>query len=52
VAATALGKYDPNAPLRGQSLIIITRSGGSGNAGKGDGVASRVRAGQRVNGTT
>jgi len=43
VAATALlGKLHPTASLRGQSLIIITRSGGSGNAAKRDEVASRV----------
>src|ERR1039458_4894923 len=37
-AATALpGQNSPTAPLRGQSLIIMTRSRGSGNAGNGVG---------------
>jgi hypothetical protein len=44
------GKANPTAPFRGQSVIIITRSGGWGNAGKRDGVASRVRGGERQNG--
>src|ERR1700690_3759546 len=45
VAATALLRQDtPPAPIRGQSLIIMTRSRGPDNALKRSGVASWVRA--------